>query len=234
MDTFRRSELKYLCSDEEAEQFYRKIQEHIHPDLYYQYTVHSVYLDNDQNMFAIYSLNHPKYKAKLRLRSYSNPLKDDIVYLELKKKWNGIVYKNRIELTYRQAMDYLDYNVSLSVSNGTTREIDYLLKYANPEQRVTLLYDRTCWQGKDEEDLRITFDRRIRYRMNDISLVETGLEKELLKNQVMMEIKAEYRYPLWLVHALREMNFKPVSFSKYGNVYRRNFTAFQGGISENV
>ena len=44
------------------------------------------------------SLGNPLYKEKIRLRSYGIAKSDSPVYMEIKKKSEGIVYKRRFEL----------------------------------------------------------------------------------------------------------------------------------------
>lgn len=39
------------------------------------------------------------YKEKLRVRSYGVPTGDDKVFVELKKKYDGVVYKRRVAMT---------------------------------------------------------------------------------------------------------------------------------------
>lgn len=97
------------------------------------------------------------------------------------------------------------------------------MKYYNLEPKVLILYERECWAGIEEADVRITFDTNIRYRINDINLREHGDEESLTKNTVIMEVKAMDRYPMWLVKVLSEMKLYKRSFSKYGNIYCLNF-----------
>ena len=60
-----------------------------------------------------------------------------------------------------------------------------------------------------------------------MDLKEHGNEAALTKDTVIMEVKAMDRYPLWLVRALSEMKLYKRSFSKYGNIYRLNFSAMR-------
>lgn len=226
MEIFRRVENKYICTAEQKKHFLTLCHKYIHKDIFYQYTVHTVYLDNDHNDFIINSMDHPAYKVKMRLRSYEDVTNESIVYLELKKKMNDIVYKSRTALTEYAALQYLNHQTELTLSDSTAYEFDYLMKYADPVPKVLLLYERECYVSDTEADVRITFDNHLRYRLNDISLNENGSETELIPDQYLLEIKAEKRYPLWLVHVLEECHIQKQSFSKYGNVYANNFNLF--------
>ncbi|MBR2067434.1 MAG: polyphosphate polymerase domain-containing protein, partial [Solobacterium sp.] len=203
--------------------FIQIIHKHIQKDMYFQYTVRSLYFDNDNSELAIQSLLKPDYKMKLRLRCYGEPSEDKPVFLETKKKYENIVYKRRIDLGYKEAFDYIDYGIPHSVKSNTADEIDYLMKYYNLEPKVYIAYDRNCYSAINESDVRITFDTNIRYRIDDISLKETGNEKFLKEGMVMLEVKATKRYPMWLVDALSEMKIYRTSFSKYGTIYSENY-----------
>lgn len=226
MEIFRRVENKYICTEAQKKQFLDLCLTHMHEDTFYQYTVHTVYLDNENNAFIISSLDHPVYKVKMRLRSYEDVTDNSIVYLELKKKMNDIVYKSRISLNMSQAEQYLNHQAKLSLTDCTASEFDYLMKYTCPVPKVLLLYERECYAADTETDIRITFDNHLRYRLDHIFLNENGSETELISDQYLLEIKAEKRYPLWLVHALEECHIHKQSFSKYGNVYIQNFNTF--------
>lgn len=110
--SFKRYEKKYLITQEQYNLLipkilnYMEFDEHCKNDKYYN--IYSIYYDDDNNNVIRHSISKPYYKEKLRLRSYkiiSNP--EDIVFLELKKKINGIVNKRRIVLTFRETIDFL-------------------------------------------------------------------------------------------------------------------------------
>ena len=224
IETFKRVEDKYVLTPEEKEIFLKKCEEYIKEDIYYKYSIHSVYYDNMTNDLAVHSLMKPDYKMKLRLRCYGEPSKDKPVFLETKKKFENIVYKRRIELGLDEAYDYLEYGKPHHVKSNTADEIDYILNYYNLEAKAYIAYDRECYAAINEEDVRITFDTNIRYRTNDVSLDEKGNEEKLKEGFVMLEVKAMKRYPMWLVRVLSEMKLYKTSFSKYGTIYSLNFS----------
>ena len=86
---------------------------------------------------------------------------------------------------------------------------------------MLLLYDRTAFFENGTE-LRITFDRNIRYRTDDLNL-HTSLEGKRLLNEgdVMVEIKGCGAFPLWLINYLSDNKIRKTSFSKYGTAYKR-------------
>lgn len=102
------------------------------------------------------------------------------------------------------------------------KEMDYFMKYYRPRPKVYLAYDRMAYFGKEDGELRLTVDQRIRSRERALDL-RAGDEGELLfeEERYLMEIKVPEAYPLWLAHLLSELEIYPVSFSKYGMYYKK-------------
>ncbi len=227
IQSFRRYETKYLLTEYQAECLLTMAGELLTPDRYGDYTICNLYLDTEDFYFIEHSLDKPKYKEKLRLRSYGNAGDEDNVFLEIKKKYRGIVYKRRITLPYAQAMAYLLQGVKpQSISTPTAEqifsEIDYLMQRYQPAPRVYLAYDRLAFYSKQHPQLRVTLDSSIRSRWEDITLshnnnvhlLDTGVNDYRL-----MEIKSDGAIPMELARILSQLKIYPTSFSKYGNIY---------------
>ncbi|MBQ3093620.1 MAG: polyphosphate polymerase domain-containing protein [Clostridia bacterium] len=148
----------------------------------------------------------------------------DTVFLEIKKKFKGVVYKRRIVLPYGEAKAYIYDGIPPSVTGQIFREIDYFIHFYNAYPKRFLSYDRTALSGVGEEkSLRVTFDRNIRSRTDrlDLSIPPDG--EALLPDDVyLMEIKADGAMPLWLAETLTRLELYPTSFSKYGRVYAKD------------
>ena len=219
--TFHRMEKKYLLTLPVFEGFFEQIRPHIQPDEYGKSTICNIYYDTPDFRLIRRSLEKPVYKEKLRLRSYGTASKDEKVFLELKKKYKGIVYKRRISLNYDEAQEILENGERLPENSQIAKEINYFLDfYGDIFPAVYLCYDRTAYFGADDSDLRITFDRNIRWRTEDIDLkVEPYGEQILDRGYSLMEIKAAGSMPLWLAELLAQGGIKQTSFSKYGMAY---------------
>ena len=219
--TFKRTEKKYLLSAESYEAFWQRIGERMEPDEYPRSTVCSIYYDTDDYRLIRHSIEGPVYKEKLRLRSYNVPGEDDPVFVELKKKFKGVVYKRRVCLPAHEAEAWLDRGEHPRQDGQMIREIDWFLHSIQPKAKVYLACDRDAWRAIEDGELRITFDRNIRWREKDLRLEEgDGGEALLRPGQVLMEIKTPTAAPLWLAHALSELKIFPTSFSKYGTCYK--------------
>lgn len=219
--TFKRYEKKYLLSAEKYARLMERLEGYIVPDRFHRSTVCSIYYDTDNFELIRHSIEKPVYKEKLRLRSYNVPGPEDQVFVELKKKFKGIVYKRRVRMTATQAAAYLAGEIAAPMDTQTTRELDWVLKSYSLRPRVFIACDRFAYVAKDDENLRITFDKDIRWRETELELTMGSHGEPILKDgQVLMEIKIPGAAPIWLAHLLSELQIYPQSFSKYGTCYK--------------
>ena len=92
--------------------------------------------------------------------------------------------------------------------------------YRNLEPKVYLSYERDSWLGKEDLGLRITMDRQICFRRNDLRLSMAPCGQQILPPELsLLEVKAEYAIPLWLTELLAKQKIHKISFSKYGRAY---------------
>ena len=228
---FKRVEKKYLISPAKYDAFMEEFRKHMTMDKYGLHTICNVYYDNDHNELISRSLERPVYKEKFRIRSYGIPTDDDHkIFLEIKKKVKGIVYKRRISLPLKEAYEYLEQGRAPEETDYEERqimkEIDYMMHLYQLKPSLYLAYDRTAWFGNDDKEFRVTFDQRIRSRREHMRLDEGDEGEELLpEGWRLMEVKVANAFPMWMVRLLEDLEIYPVSFSKFGNIYTVN----QGG-----
>lgn len=218
---FRRYEKKYLLTEEQ----YRAVRSGMAPfmkeDIYPHYSISNIYFDTDNYDLIRASLEKPVYKEKLRMRSYGVPGRFDTVFVEIKKKFDGVVYKRRITMQMQDAVRYLC-GAGRSEGSQISREIDYFLRLYRPQPKVFIAYDREAYAAADGGQLRITFDTDLRARSNDLDLRAGDHGTALLGDGLyLMEIKIPGTAPLWLAHLLSDNGIYPTSFSKYGAYYKQ-------------
>lgn len=227
---FERVERKFLLTPAQYAGLMRTLPEYMQADQYGESTILSLYLDTEDSLLIRRSLEKPVYKEKLRLRSYGVPREMDNVFLEVKKKVRGVVYKRRICLPLAQAMECLAQGSVPAAGGQIGREIAYMLRRYRLRPAVLLAYDRTAYAELEPSpnQLRITIDRDIRSRQTDLDL-RLGSAGELLlaPGMRLMEIKTAHAIPLWLCAALDQNEIRPTSFSKYGRVYEARMRAAQ-------
>lgn len=219
--TFKRREIKYLLDDDEYNSLKERLQARLVEDEHGRSTICNIYYDTPDFRIIRKSLEKPVYKEKLRLRSYGTAGAEDKVFVELKKKYNGIVYKRRETLTLAQSDEYLAGHTKAPCDTQIFREIDWFRDYyGNLKPAMYISYEREAYYSLENPDLRITFDRNIMYRSYNLSLAAgVGGEKILGPGQHLMELKAGGAIPVWLTKALDELGIYPASFSKYGMAY---------------
>ena len=221
--TFRRVEKKYRLTPAQKDALMLVIGDRLTPDVHGQSTICSLYLDTPDHLIIRNSIIAKTYKEKLRLRSYGTPDMEDHVFLEIKKKYKGVVYKRREVMTLRQAMAYIEQG-ERPCDSQIMREIDYAMRfYRAPKPAMLVAYEREAWFDAENPDLRITFDSNVRARETDCRL-EHGHEGTLLlpEDAILMEIKTGGTMPLWLAQALSHCELLPTHFSKYGTAYLRS------------
>ena len=220
MEIFNRVEQKYILTKEEYKKLFSKINNYLEKDKYYQSKICNLYFDNDNNDFIINSLEKPIYKAKIRLRSYSVPNLNDTVYLELKGKYDGVVFKRRVDIKLKDFNYYMKSGIiKEEYNNQIMKEIDYVIKKFKLYPKLYIGYDRLSYYDKNNINFRVTFDFNLRSRLDELKL-ELGDNGNLYnKDLVIMEVKSLQSIPLWFTKILSNMKIYPNSFSKYGEIY---------------
>lgn len=231
LKTFQRKELKYKISREQYDKLLPKLLKKMDYDEYCvngkYYNIYNVYYDTEGNDVIRYSISKPYFKEKLRLRSYFVPKNEnDKVYLELKKKIDGVVNKRRASMTLKEAYDFVDKGKKPYSDNYLNKqvieEIAYYLSLHNVKPAVFLSYDRLALFGKDDPNFRLTLDNNIQTRRDDVKLESGAYGEQLLEaDEYLMEVKVTGGIPLWLSKAFSELGIARTSFSKYGTEYKK-------------
>lgn len=221
-ETFKRYEKKYVISQSQYERLFIDLEEYIVPDAYGSYTICNLYYDTAFYELIQKSIAKPFYKEKLRLRSYGQVGENESVFLEIKKKSDGIVYKRRKQMPLSVAVKGIQSGKTFESSGQIGRELDWFLQRYEVEPKVYIAYDRLAYAGKEDGRLRITFDRRIRYREDRLELSADTQGVPLMEEDFMvMEIKIPESMPFWLARLLSKHQIYPTSFSKYGTYYKQ-------------
>ncbi len=221
---FKRVEKKYLLTAAQSEALIERLGERAADDPYTDYTIQNIYYDTRDNDLIRTSLMKPPYKEKMRLRSYGTPGEEDVVFLELKKKWQGIVYKRRVELPLKVARDYLEKGIyPKEYDCQILKELDYAIKFYDLRPGLFLAYDRKAWFLREDPGIRFTIDSNIRSRRSDMDLALGDRGRKLFcDDRKLLEVKAPNALPLWFIAIMDELEIRPVSFSKYGRIYEDN------------
>lgn len=221
-DTFKRYEKKYLLTEIQYKTLMLFLEGRCKMDRFGKSNICNIYFDTPNYQLIRNSLEKPIYKEKLRLRSYGMTEIDGTVFVELKKKYKGVVYKRRVDMKLYEAENYLYEKHSVKKKNQITNEIDWFLKYYQEIMPVMYIsYQRIALTGIEDPNLRITFDKNILWREEELHLYQKIWGNPILQEEErLMEIKMAGSMPLWLAKLLDQLKIYPVSLSKYGKGYK--------------
>jgi hypothetical protein len=237
IEVFQRQEQKYLLDAAVMRSVQAGLSRYMVPDAYNQeqetYSIANLYFDTPDNELIRRSLQKPVYKEKLRLRAYGIPALDDTVFIEIKKKYRGIVYKRRSRIRLHDAYAFVRSGVMPDDDPIQNRqvlcEIAAILSRYDLQPRVYIAYERRAWVDPDDRCLRVSFDTDIRCRRSDLRLESGQYGAKLLPEQVwLMEIKSAGCLPFWLARVLSDHDVFARSFSKYGTEYNQLLSQISG------
>ena len=205
--TFKRYEIKYLLDEKTYLELRKRLEGKMVVDQYGEKTVCNIYFDTPDSRL---------------LRSYGTPERNSTVFVELKKKYKGVVYKRREDMVLSEAEAYLYQGWKPGFSSQVLREIDWFLKYYGQiTPAMYISYERIAMNEVKDSGLRVTFDTNILWRKEELNLKEGSWGNPILEpGQRLMEIKIAGAMPLWLGEILDKLYIYPVSFSKYGRAYQ--------------
>ncbi len=229
---FKRYEKKFLVTNDQYRMLMDFLKDYMVFDKYCidekVYGLLNVYYDTPDNLLIGRSTDQPLYKEKLRLRSYFPPKDNDsTVFFEVKQKYKGCVTKRRAVMRYGEALEMTATGKAPSLSDDSylnhqvAKEIEQMFRrYDHLAPAVFIAYDRMAMFGKDDAELRVTFDKNIRVRRQNPTF-EYGTDGDgiLPEGKILMEIKIPNAMPFWLARFLSENRIFNSSFSKYGKEY---------------
>ncbi len=229
IEVFNRYEMKYRITNEQYLRLREKLSDHMESDEHSRngefYTICNIYYDTENNDLIRRSVDGGIYKEKMRLRSYGTVSADQKVFLEIKKKYDGIVNKRRTKIYLKDAYGYFDEGLRpeiLPFMNGQVfKEIDHMKDRLNLVPKVFISYDRCAMFDRENRDFRVTFDKNLTARRYDLGL-HYGVygDKLIGEDEWIMEIKIDKAMPLWMTRILSEEKIYKTSFSKYGTEYK--------------
>lgn len=228
-NTFQRMEKKTTLPTALARDFRARIASRMLPDDNCPdgepYTVCNLYYDADDDRVIRRSVELPYYKEKLRLRSYGVPTPDSAVFLELKKKQDGVGTKRRAKLTLREAEAFLEegsFPAGLSyIDEQVLREVTYYRSHKPVAPRVYISYRRAAFHDREDPSFRVTFDTDLLSRRHDLRLDAGRYGDPLLTpGTTLLEVKFRGAVPFWFARAMSDFGLSFHTFSKVGTDFK--------------
>lgn len=231
----KRYEIKYILNKEQHEFLKNALVGHMEIDEYGKTSIASIYYDTPDYRLIRTSIEKPAFKEKVRLRSYGLAKgEDSTVFLELKRKAYGIVYKRRVVTTENSVNRFFNYEGYITADGQIAREISYFRNYYHTlTPAILIIYDRVAY-FEPGGDLRLTIDENPRYRTKDLNL-HTSMEGESLlpEGGAILEIKVQQSMPLWLTDILSKGKIYQGSFSKVGEAYKKQMQMLRNNVERN-
>ena len=195
---FERYEKKYCLTLSQQRFLLERMMPYMKKDEYGEYTICNIYYDTDDFRLIRASLEKPVYKEKLRVRSYGVPQADGRVFVELKKKFDGVVYKRRITTDIQNVEPFLSRRTAKrKLRPDRTRDRLFSVVLSNRAQRSSSATTGSPLRASTIPQLRITFDTNFRWRDTDVDLRlgDHGAPIALPCGDVLMEAQDSRRVP---------------------------------------
>ncbi|MBL6537884.1 polyphosphate polymerase domain-containing protein [Streptococcus suis] len=223
---FKRIETKYILDCKQLAAVLDDFKNHLVEDDYPTSTISNIYFDTPSYQMIQDSAERLWKREKIRMRTYdAYPTEDSQVFLEIKKKENGVGLKDRLTSRPKSVLDFIHHSiVDETITNPTLLETmaELRARYGKIEPMMYIYYDRFSMKGIEDKKVRVTIDQNILYRPYDVSLFAGKYGYPLLdENQVIMEIKVPEVYPTWLQAIIDKYGLERVSFSKYGTAHTK-------------
>ncbi len=244
--TAQRRELKFLVRDDVAAKLADFCRAHLsidphsaaHPDG--RYPVYSAYFDSDDATLLRAAINRDPVRSKLRMRCYA-PLSeatDTPVYLEIKRRNNGLVRKTRASVPRYAASDLFwpredDLAPERLNGEGGNQPLLEFLRYRHELRArpvLTLFYTREAYELFDECGVRMNFDRDICYcPVYDPGSDAFGQWHAVTMKRTVFEVKFIDPMPEWLAELIRDLGLRRRSVCKFAIAAR---AAAEAGLSD--
>ena len=219
---FERIEKKFRMTPEQYRELLPVLESRLEKDAYGETLIHTVFYDTPDLYLIRRSVERPPFKEKLRLRSYGTPTEESQVYVEIKRKLNGIGYKRRTSMTFADAKRLLRGEKTDTGQKQIGQEILEFVRRYRPMPAVCLTYRRYAMYGREDPDFRITIDRDLRYRTERPEATDGEDMLPVMPDPdswILMEIKTLNAIPPWLNEAMSRLKIHQAPFSKIGTCY---------------
>ena len=194
-----------------------------------EYCVHSIYYDT--RSFDCYheKLAGIQHRKKVRVRGYNEPYDDSYIFLEIKRKDNKLISKNRAPFLLKNFQPFFetkDIGKYIINGNGSSRAYDDARRFFYQVYRhslspvINIHYNREAYFYTFDQSVRITFDKFLRSKPcpNVRDLFRENPVRHSLNGFFILEIKWHDNsrgMPLWLEDIIGGFGLRKAALSKY-------------------
>lgn len=234
-----RYEFKYLVPQEQYEALRSAVVPFLRADTFAAmqangiYTVRSIYFDTPGFEMYHTKVDGIAHRMKVRLRGYNRGDERSIVFMEIKRKYEGPILKNRSSAPYGTVLQLFKGLASLDSLNGevsnhdNARRFFYQILSRNMRPVVNVIYEREPFLGTNfdpENDFRLTFDlhlRSVAYPSVEKLFDETGA-RFAFPGFFILEVKFNRYCPAWVKPVLEDFQLRKEPASKYVGAINSN------------
>lgn len=225
---FQRFEFKYQLPLSTVEGMIPEFLKYMEVDAYAKnlpdnsYLVASLYYDSAGLDCYYQKVAGLKTRKKLRIRFYDFNLQPEtLVFLEIKRKYDMVVVKDRLVLSYQQCCDLLRENkkIDLAINEDqkvTLNEFLWLKNYNGMMPQGIVVYKRKPLISKVDPNFRVTIDYDL--QTYPAEWLDTKGESKLVNPDLaVLEVKFNNILPFWFHQIIQKYNLEQQPFSKYCN-----------------
>ncbi|MDD2807022.1 MAG: polyphosphate polymerase domain-containing protein [Patescibacteria group bacterium] len=186
------------------------------------YDVASLYFDTAGYGCYFDKIDGQKTRKKLRVRFYDFKLNPDTpVFLEIKRKYDNVVIKDRINLDYETYHKMVELgesrNLVFAGQNEETFSEFFWLKDSNGMRpQNVVVYSRKALISKVDPGFRVTIDTNIRTHQANF-LRDFGIDQTVFPGVAIIEVKFNNVMPFWFHDIITTYGLEQRPFSKYCN-----------------
>ena len=227
-----RYEFKYIVKNSDLDRLRSMILPFVTIDKFaevddnHQYTVRSIYFDTSRFDFYYEKIEGIKNRKKVRLRGYDKVDGNNIVFFEIKRKYDIPIMKFRAPVKFEDALDmFRSRNINGQVvsndffpkGNENSKRFFYQVFSKNLRPVVLIVYEREAYQDKMDDTVRITLDKNIRSKAYPslTNLFEEDKLSQALSGKFILEVKFNNHFPSWLNPIISSLALRKQSASKY-------------------
>jgi len=239
MNGAMRLEYKFLVPDERVESVLDALSPYLKLDPFaarmpnHHYTVRSIYLDTRYFKYYHEKIEGYRVRKKVRIRSYNKRRDESHAFLEIKRKYENYITKNRASLLYNDLEEYLNRPDEKLLTNGADFEKNredakrfyhHVLRHSlSPSMLV--VYDRRAFSSNYGYKVRATMDRHLRYHaFPKLDGLFTEDLHYAFRGRSILEIKFYGSYPRFFKEIIKKLGLQRMALSKYTiclNAYRK-------------
>jgi hypothetical protein len=234
-----RYEYKYLVPTEQYEALRSAVQPFLVRDKFAakqpkgMYTVKSIYFETPNFEMYHTKLDGIAHRMKVRLRGYNQGDDGSPVFMEIKRKYEGPILKNRAYTSYgvvcqmfKPGTAFEDFAPQIK-NPDNARRFFYQILSRNLRPVVNVIYEREPYLGKvldPENDFRLTFDLHL--RSVGYPAVEGLFDEQgavfAFPGFFILEVKFNHFCPAWVKPIIEELQLRKEPASKYVGTINSN------------